>query len=55
VTQILSGKLDRDLTLEQKIDGGLIAGIVITVESYVIDASFRWKIKERAKELIKEI
>jgi F-type H+-transporting ATPase subunit b len=38
----------------QSIDDSLIAGIVVTIGRLVLDASLKWKIREKAKELIKE-
>jgi F0F1-type ATP synthase membrane subunit b/b' len=45
----LSKKLDENIILKEKVDAILIAGIIITFGSVVIDGSLKYKIQQEAK------
>jgi len=45
-------KVGHDIVFTQKQDGSLIAGLVITIGSLVIDASLKWMIKEKARDVV---
>jgi F-type H+-transporting ATPase subunit b len=44
-------KLNHDFNLVKEIQDNLLAGLIIFADSIVIDASLKWKIKQRAKDL----
>jgi F-type H+-transporting ATPase subunit b len=54
IHQNLKEKLGRDFEISQVIEKSLIAGIMITIGSLVLDASLKWRIKEKAKEFKEE-
>jgi len=53
--RLLSNKikevLSRDITLKETVDSNMVAGVIITIGSLVLDGSFKNKIQEQAKKL----
>ena len=43
--------LSRDITLKETVDSNMVAGVIITLGSLVLDGSFKNKIQEQAKKL----
>jgi len=49
LNQKLKGRLGREVTLEEKIDPTVVAGVTISLGSLVLDGSLKNKIKEAAR------
>jgi F-type H+-transporting ATPase subunit delta len=43
--------LSRDIALKETVDSNMVAGVIITIGSLVLDGSFKNKIQEQAKKL----
>jgi len=50
----LKAKTGKDFRISEEIDSGLIAGFLIAIGNLVLDDTLRFKIKERAQELINQ-
>jgi len=51
LTKKIKEVLSRDITLKETVDSNMVAGVVITLGSLVLDGSFKNKIQEQAKKL----
>ena len=54
ISSKIKEKTDKDIIFSQRNDSSLIAGLVITMGSLVIDGSLKWMIKEKARDVINE-
>ena len=54
VAKKLKDALGRDITIKEEVDPSVVAGIVITIGSTVLDGSLRNKIRERSKNISHE-
>ena len=54
IKKILSAKLGRELSLEEKLDETLIVGLLIEIGSLIIDGSLRNRLKKAVRYLKKE-
>ena len=54
ILEHLKNILGKDVKPSCNTDEGLIAGLLIAIDSLVIDASLKWETHEKVKELIKE-
>ena len=54
ITSKLKEKVDKDIKFTREEDNSLISGLLVNIGSVVIDASLKWIIKEKARQLLND-
>jgi len=50
----LKEKMGKDIDFTRKEDSSLVSGLLVNIGSVVVDASLKWIIKEKARQLVNE-